>query len=60
MKLILNAFFLCTIIAAPAAAQDYYGAPGAYDRYNNGYDRLGPVDTYLNHRTMAAIVTMAR
>src|SRR3954469_1609750 len=44
MKPILSAFFLCTIIATPAAAQDYYGsprAPGAYDGYN-GYDRLVP------------------
>ena len=44
MKPVLSAFFLCTIIATPAAAQDYYGAPrapGASDGYN-GYDRLVP------------------
>ena len=47
MKPVLSAFFLCTIIATPAAAQDYYGAPrapGASDGYN-GYDRL--VHPYL-------------
>ena len=44
MNPILSAVFLCTILATPAAAQDYYGsplAPGAYDGYN-GYDRLVP------------------
>jgi hypothetical protein len=60
MKLILNAFFLCTIIAAPAAAQDYYGAPGAYDRYNNGYDRLVPplpVPGYSVGTTQSVVTT---
>ena len=41
MNSILSAVFLCTILATPAAAQDYYGSPGAYDGYN-GYDRLVP------------------
>ena len=40
MKPILSAVLFCTLIATPAAAQDYYGSPraGAYDGYN-GYDR---------------------
>jgi hypothetical protein len=38
------AFLACTMLAAPAAAQDYYGAPlaiGAYDGYYD-YDRPVP------------------
>src|SRR4051794_41774554 len=62
MKPILSAFFLCTIIATPAAAQDYYGsprAPGAYDGYN-GYDRLVPplpVPGYPVSTTQSVVTT---
>ena len=43
MKPILSAFFLCTIIATPGAAQDYYGSPRAPRAYGyNDYDRLVP------------------
>ena len=61
MKLILSAFFLCTLIATPAAAQDYYGSPraGAYDGYN-GYDRLVPplpVPGYPVSTTQSVVTT---
>ena len=62
MKPVLSAFFLCTIIATPAAAQDYYGsprAPGAYDGYN-GYDRLVPplpVPGYPVSTTQSVVTT---
>src|SRR5215204_6440509 len=61
MKLILSAFFLCTLIATPAAAQDYYGSPraGAYDGYN-GYDRLVPplpVPGYPASTTQSVVTT---
>ena len=62
MKPILSAFLLCTIIATPAAAQDYHGspcAPGAYDGYN-GYDRLVPplpVPGYPVSTTQSVVTT---
>src|SRR5215216_2873899 len=59
MKPILSAFLLCTIIATPAAAQDYHGSPCAPGAYN-GYDRLVPplpVPGYPVSTTQSVVTT---
>jgi hypothetical protein len=61
MKPILSAFLLCTVIATPAAAQDYYGSPRTPGVYGyNDYDRLVPplpVPGYSFGTTQSVVTT---
>ena len=55
MKPILSAFFLCTIIATPAAAQDYYGSPRA-----PGPTTATTVTTGWSHRCLFRAIQFLR
>src|SRR3954451_20393411 len=61
MKPVLSAFLLCTVIATPAVAQDYYGSPRAPGAYGyNDYDRLVPplpVPGYSVGTTQSVVTT---